>query len=177
MLVGGQNSSSIRGIDVLYLYNAACNVLYPNVVKLESGSFQQYGEMLKKINCDIYQCSMNSNLNLSLENLHRSLFSTSDVNQIQSVRTVCHNRKEIIIREVFRDWDGKYRHQNFIQWNDQFQQEIFPVNEKTVFRNLKTECLYIWLKAKDIALSVSTVYLIFQFVKIFYIVHLFRICY
>ena len=36
-----------------------------------------------------------------------------------------------------------------------------------IFRNLKTENLYVWLKAKDIAVSVLTVYLIFQFVKNF----------
>ena len=35
------------------------------------------------------------------------------------------------------------------------------------FRNLRTESLYIWLKAKDIAVPILTVYLIFQFVKNF----------
>ena len=36
-----------------------------------------------------------------------------------------------------------------------------------IFRNLKTESLYVWLKAKDIAVSVLTVYFGFQFVKNF----------
>ena len=43
----------------------------------------------------------------------------------------------------------------------------FSPNEITIFRNLKTENLYVWLKAKDIAVSVLTVYLIFQIVKHF----------
>ena len=47
------------------------------------------------------------------------------------------------------------------------QKEIFLTNEITVFRNLRTESLYIWLKVKHIVVSVLTVYLIFQFVKIF----------
>ena len=104
---------------------------------------------------------MNSNLNVSDENLHCSLFSTSEVKQGQIARTIRHNSKGIISRDAFRDSDGKYNHENFIHWNDQFQQEIFLTNEITVFLNLKTEGLYIWLKAKDIVVSVSTVYLIF----------------
>ena len=55
VLVEGQNFSSIRYTDLIakILYHndtiAAYNSLYPNVVKLEDGSFQQYGEELKKI--------------------------------------------------------------------------------------------------------------------------------
>ena len=45
--------------------------------------------------------------------------------------------------------------------------QFFQTNEITVFNNLKTENLYVWLKAKDIAVSVLTVYLIFQVVKNF----------
>ena len=37
----------------------------------------------------------------------------------------------------------------------------------TIFLNLKTESLYFCLKAKDIAVLVLTVYIIFQFVKNF----------
>ena len=61
MLVEGQNVSSIRckyPIAKILDHNytiAACNPPYPNVVKLEEGSFQQYGETLKKINREIYQ--------------------------------------------------------------------------------------------------------------------------
>ena len=55
-LVEGQNFSSIRYMDAItkILYHnytvAACNPLYPKVVKLEDGGFQQYGEALKKFN-------------------------------------------------------------------------------------------------------------------------------
>ena len=88
VLVEGQNFSSIRYMEpitkILYHYTiAAWNPLYPNVVKLEDGSFQQYGETLKKFNREIYQWSMNNNLNVSDENLHRSLFSISHVKQSQ----------------------------------------------------------------------------------------------
>ena len=81
VLVEGQHFSSIRYMDPITktLYHnytiAACNPLYANVVKLEDGSFQQYGETLKKFNREIYQWSMNKNLHVSDENLHRSLFS------------------------------------------------------------------------------------------------------
>ena len=44
---------------------------------------------------------------------------------------------------------------------------FFLTNEIKIFRKLRTECLYIWLKAKDIAVSVITVYLIIQFSKNF----------
>ena len=70
VLVEGQKFSSIRYIDPItkILYHnytiAACNPLYSNV-KIEDGSFQQYGETLKKFNREIYQWSMNSNLNVS----------------------------------------------------------------------------------------------------------------
>ena len=84
---------------------AACNPLYPNVVKLEDGSFQQYGETLKNFNREIYQWSMNNNLNVSDENLHRSLFSISDLKQSQIAQTIRHNSKRIINREAFRDSD------------------------------------------------------------------------
>ena len=86
---------------------AACNPLFPNVVKLEDGSFQQYGETLKKFSCEIYQWSMNSNLNVSDESLHRSFFSISDVKQSQIDRTIRHNSRGFINRETFRDSDGK----------------------------------------------------------------------
>ena len=49
----------------------------------------------------------------------------------------------------------------------QFQKQFFLTNEIIIFRNLKTENLYVLLKAKDIAVSVLTVYLIFQVVKNF----------
>ena len=39
---------------------------------------------------------------------------------------------------------------------------FFLTNEITIFRNLKTERLYVWLKAKESAVSFITVYLIFQ---------------
>ena len=47
------------------------------------------------------------------------------------------------------------------------KKKFFLTNEITIFRNLKTESFHVWLKAKDIALSVLTVYLIFQVVKNF----------
>ena len=48
-----------------------------------------------------------------------------------------------------------------------FNKKLFLAKEITIFCNLKTESLYVWLKAKDITVSVLTVYLIFQFVKNF----------
>ena len=173
VLVEGQNFSSFRYMDPITknVYHnftiAACNPLYPNVAKLEDGRFQQYGETLKKFNREIYQWSMKNNLNVSDENLHRSLFSISEVKQSQIARTIRHNSKGIISWEAFRDSDGKYSHEIFIHWNAQFQKQFFLTNEITNFRNLKTENLYVWLKAKDIAVSVFTVYLIFQVVKNF----------
>ena len=110
---------------------------------------------------------MNINLNVSDENLHRSLFFISDVKRTQIARTIRHNSKGIIRREALLDLDGKYSHENFIHWNDHFQQQFFLTNEATIFRKLKTESLYIWLKAKDIAVSVLTVCIIFQFGKNF----------
>ena len=110
---------------------------------------------------------MNSNLNVSDENLHRSLFPISDVKQSQIARTIRHNSKSIISREAFRDSDGKNSHENLLHWNDELQQQFFLTNEITVFRNLRTESLYNWLKAEDIAVSVLTVYLIFKICKNF----------
>ena len=111
VLAEGQNFSSIRYINPItkILYHkyaiAACKLLYPNV-KLEEGSFQQYGETLKKYNREIYQRLMNSKLNLSDENLHRSFISTSYVKQKQIGQTICQKIKEIISREAFLDSDG-----------------------------------------------------------------------
>ena len=74
VLVEGQNFSSIRYMDPItkILYHnytiAPCNPLYPKVVKLEDGSIQRCGKTLKRINREIYQWSMISNLNLSGEN-------------------------------------------------------------------------------------------------------------
>ena len=56
MFVEGENFSSVRYMDPnrqtsYHNYTiAACNPLHPNVVKLEDGSFQQYGERMKKFN-------------------------------------------------------------------------------------------------------------------------------
>ena len=75
----GQSFSSIRYMDPItkMLYHnytiAACNPLYLNVVQLEDGSFQQYGDTLKKFNRETYEWSMNSKSNVSNENLHRTL--------------------------------------------------------------------------------------------------------
>ena len=66
VLIQGENFSSIRYLEPLtkILYRnytiASCNPLYPNVVKLEDGSFQQYGETLKKFDHEIYQWPMNN---------------------------------------------------------------------------------------------------------------------
>ena len=145
VLVEGQKFSSIRYMEPItkvlcFNYTiAACNPLYPNVVKLEDSSFQQYGETLERFNREIYQWSMNSSLNVSDENLRHSFFCTSDIKQFQIARTTRHNRSEIISREAFRYSDGKESHENFIQWNYRFQQEIFLAYEITNFRNLKSE--------------------------------------
>ena len=126
VLVEGQNFSFLRYMGTITenLYHnytiTASNPLYPNVVKLEDGSFQQYGATLQKFNREIYQWSMKNILNVSDENLHCSLFSISDVKQSQISRTIRHHSKGIISREAFRDSDGKYSHENFIYWNDQF---------------------------------------------------------
>ena len=127
-----------------------CNPLYTNVVNLEDGSFQQYRETLKKFNREVYQRSINSNLNVSDENLHRSLFSASEVKQSQIARTICHNSKGIISREVFQVSNGKNSHENFIHWNDQFQKQFFLTNEIKFFRNIRTESIYIWLKRRTL---------------------------
>ena len=75
---------------------AACNPLYPNVVKLEDGSFQLYGETLKKFDHEIYQWPMNNDLNFSDQNLHRSLFSKSDLKKNQIARTIV---KELSVKK------------------------------------------------------------------------------
>ena len=75
---------------------AECKPLFPNVVKLEDSSFQQYRETLKKFNREKYQWSMNSNLVVGDEDLHRSLFSISDVKQSQIAQTISHTSKTII---------------------------------------------------------------------------------
>ena len=75
---------------------------------------------------------MNNNLIVSDENLHRSLFSISDVKQSQIARTIRHNSKGIISRETFRDSDEKYSHENFILWNARFQKQFFLTNEITI---------------------------------------------
>ena len=116
---------------------------------------------------------MNSNLKVSNENLDRRPFSTSDIKQSQIARAICHNNKGIISREASRDSDGKYNHENFIYWNNQFQQEIFLANEITIFLKLKTESLYIWLKATELAVLVLTVYLIFLIVQNFAILFIY----
>ena len=36
--------------------------------------------------------------------------------------------KGIITRETIRDSNGKYSHENFIHWNDQFHQEFVLAN-------------------------------------------------
>ena len=57
--VEGQNFSSIKNMEPVTktldnnYTTAACNPLYPNVVKLEDGSFQQSGEKPKKFNLEI----------------------------------------------------------------------------------------------------------------------------
>ena len=112
MLIEGQNISSIRYLDPLTkdVYRnftiAACKLLYQNVFKLEEASFQQFKAL--------YQLPMNSNSNVSAQNLHRRFFFTSDIKQKQIARTIRHNSKGIISQEAIRDSDGKYSHENFI---------------------------------------------------------------
>ena len=180
VLVEGQNFSSLRYLNPItkFLYHnhkiAACNPLYADVVKLENSSFHKYGETVKKFNRKIYQRSMNSNLNVSNENLDRRLFSTSDIKQSQIARTIRHNSKGIISQEAFRDSDGKNSHEDIIYWNDQFQHEIFlEKKEITISWNLKTESSYIWLKATELAVSVLTAYLIFRIVQNFAILFIY----
>ena len=106
---------------------------------------------------------MNSNLYVSDENLHRKLFSTSD--RVKLLEQFAITGQESSVRK-----HSQIRMENTVikilfTGTTTFQQENFLANEITIFRNLKTESLYIWLKAKDIAVSVITVYLIFQILK------------
>ena len=61
VLLEGQNFTFIRYMDPItkILYHnfiiAACKPLYPTIVNLEDGSYDQYGETLKKFNREIYQ--------------------------------------------------------------------------------------------------------------------------
>ena len=115
MLVEGQNFSSIRYVNPItkilhHNYtNTACNPLYPNVVKLKDGSFQQYGETSKKFNREIYQWSTNSKLNLSDGNLHRSFFCTSDVKQVKLLKQFA-----IIVAELSVGKHSKIRMENTV---------------------------------------------------------------
>ena len=59
-----------------------------------------------------------------------AFFLTSDLKKSQIAKTIRHNSKRIISREAFRDSDGKYNHDNFVHWNNQFQREIFLAKEK-----------------------------------------------
>ena len=111
---------------------AASNPLYQNVVILVESSFQKYGETLKKFNREIHQWSINITLSVSDENLHRNLFSPSDVKQSQIATTIRHNSNRSISRESVQDNDGKYSHENFIHWNDQFQQVFFLTNGRKI---------------------------------------------
>ena len=142
----GSEISSIRYVDPItkILYHnytmAACNPLYSNANLEDSRStirrndkIQQYGEALNKFNREIYQWSMNINLNVSFENLHRSHFSTSDVKQSQIARIISYNSKGIINRDAFRDSHGKYSHENFIHRNDQFQQHFLKQMREPFF--------------------------------------------
>ena len=105
VLIQGQNFSSIRYLEPItkILYRnytiAASNRLFPNVVKLEDDSFQQYGETLKKFDHKIYQWPMNNDLNFSDQNLHRSLFSTSNLKSAESLEPFATIVKELSVEK------------------------------------------------------------------------------
>ena len=68
---------------------------------------------------------MNNDLNSSDQNLHRSLFSTSDLKKSQIVRKIRHNSEGIISREAFRDSDGKYSHDYLYIGTTSFNNKFF----------------------------------------------------
>ena len=121
----------------------------PKCRQIEDNSFQQYEKTMKKFNREVYQWPMNSNPNVSDQNLHRRFFSTSDLKQSQVAQKFCQNSKGVISQEAIRTSEQKYSHENFVFWNDQFQQFIhFVKSEGHCSVSLKTLPLFSNCKKK-----------------------------
>ena len=86
------------------------------------------------------------------------LFSTSDYKESEVARTFRHNSKRFINREA-EVWMETTMVKTLYFATYSFAR-FFP--------NLKNKCSHVQLNAGDIAGSFSTLYLIFQFVKIFH---------
>ena len=72
----------------------ASNPQYPNVAKIEDGSFQKYGDTLKNIGREIYQSPMNTNLKVVDQNLHLAFFQHQTLNRdklLQHFATIVKN--------------------------------------------------------------------------------------
>ena len=147
----------------------SCSPLYPNLFKDGHGTWYEYGLRLRKCsstpeNFDLH--STPKEHHLAITYLQEGLFSTQDVLQSQKARNLRHNRKTIVGREVFRNEKGEFTHPNFQHWNLNWDEIDWPTDKwQSMLTNVKTKTLSFWEKAKELVISILTVYFLFCIVK------------
>ena len=175
VIIGTNNETQIRYMDPitkLMFRNytlTSCSPLYPNLFKDGHGTWYEYGLRLRKCsstpeNFDLH--STPKEHHLAITYLQEGLFSTQDVLQSQKARNLRHNRKTIVGREVFRNEKGEFTHPNFQHWNLNWDEIDWPTDKwQSMLTNVKTKTLSFWEKAKELVISILTVYFLFCIVK------------
>ena len=159
---------------------AECNPVYPNLVRINNGSWVTYGTRIELAR--VVPSSYNNGSRPGLRPhefvglMGNGLFTLEDLMLSNQARALKHSRTTVVGREVYRGSAGNYLHENFFHLNFPDRQLGFSWGVVKCFQTVKQETLRGWWMAREIALTLLTLTLIgtlFRFViKVFFVLRL-----
>ena len=185
VLIGTGNETIVRymhPISRIVFSNftvAKCNPMFPNLLRLDNGSWIEYGKQISLSNIEpltMYYPEHRDDDPILASLRAGGFFTQEDVETSHIARLNKHARTVVNSREVFKTSEGKYNHESFYHLNFPDKQLGFNWKSIALFDNVKNETLETWWLAREATLTVMTICFIFAIMrgmlKAYYLVRL-----
>ena len=135
-----------------------CNPMYPNAVELQNGSWITYGRRIQLIDKPNDMPNSRVNVNWSTSAPMEGFFNDKDLELSKRAQRLRHSRKTITGREVFLGQGGLYKHETLEYFNTDIKYN-HQWHELLIFEYLGNEVKQIWHVAREITISLMTIFI------------------
>ena len=135
-----------------------CNPMYPIALKLQNGSWITYGRRIHLIDKPNDMPNYRFNVNWLTSAQMEGYFNDKDLELSKSAQRLRHSRKPITGREVFLGQGGLYEHETLKCFNTDLKYN-HQSHELLIFEYLGTEVKQVWHVAREIAISLMTIFI------------------
>ena len=132
--------------------------MYPNAIKLQNGSWITYGRPILLIEKPNDIANYRVNVNWSTSTPMEGFFNDKDLELFKRDQRLRPSRKMITGREVFLGQVGLYVHETLEYFNTDLNYN-HQRHELLTFEYLGIEVKQIWHKAKEITISLMTIFI------------------